>query len=513
MVFCVKADTFALEEILKPERRYVIPIFQRDYEWTLDDHWRLLFEDLESAADRLLAVRASGAQGSTLPAKEQDISPHFLGAIVCANLPFSAGGVALKSVIDGQQRLTTIQLLIRGLLDVLEEAESTRAKSVRRMLFNPEDVTQSPDEVYKLWPRRKDRELWPTALGDRAEASSEENGHPYLEAREFFAGAARAYAAGADGGIDSTRLTALADALSRLFKIVVIDLEGNDDAQVIFEVLNGRQTPLSATDLVKNLLFLRGEQAGDDVDQLYERYWARFDEAWWKDTVGRGHAQRGRRDVLLSVWLTAITGVEANVGRLYREARDYLADCSPSTEAVLQQLGDFADAYETIYGANPAGDNQMTVAYERIRALDITTAIPLLAWLRTLPSDVLPVQEHLGAVRAVESWALRRAFTGETTRGYGTHLSRVLRQAKVAAEKGDSVAAAVINELQSGALSWPSDRSIEDAFLSRSFRNTARARVRLLLGGDRRPSSLRGPEGTRRSHRLRRSPDRACHAA
>ena len=77
----------------------------------------MLFEDLESTADRLLEVRTSGEEGIKLKAQEQSVSPHFLGAIVCAGLPFSTGGVALRSVIDGQQRLTTIQLLIRGLAD------------------------------------------------------------------------------------------------------------------------------------------------------------------------------------------------------------------------------------------------------------------------------------------------------------------------------------------------------------------------------------------------------------
>ena len=147
----VDAKTYPLQDILKPERRYIIPTFQRDYEWTLDDQWRLLFEDLVSTADRLFEVRTSSAQGSVLKSKEQGISPHFLGAIVCASLPFATGGVALRSVIDGQQRLTTIQLLIRGLLDVLIATESERAKSVRRMLFNPDDVIESSEEIYKLW--------------------------------------------------------------------------------------------------------------------------------------------------------------------------------------------------------------------------------------------------------------------------------------------------------------------------------------------------------------------------
>lgn len=476
------AKTYPLQDILKPERRYIIPTFQRDYEWTLEGQWRLLFEDLESTADRLVEVRTSGVEGPTLRSKEQSISPHFLGAIVCASLPFATGGVALRSVIDGQQRLTTIQLLIRGLLDVLLEVGSERAKSVRRMLFNPDDVVESPDEVYKLWPRRKDREHWPVALGDKVPTQRETSGHRYLQARYFFSESSRAYATDDGGKVDPARLSALADALSSLFKLVVIDLDEHDDAQVIFEVLNGRQTPLSAIDLVKNLLFLRGELAEDDVERLYDQYWTQFDEPWWKETVGRGHAQRGRRDVLLSVWLTAATGTEANVGHLYREARDYL-DNGLSTEDVLKQLSTFADAYEVIYGAQPAENEQLTVAYERIRALAITTAVPLLAWFRTVPTSVLKPPDHVRAVRAVESWALRRAYTGAQTRGYGTHLTRVLREAQLAAEKDHDVADAVINGLRGGVLNWPSNQDVHDAFSTQKFYGMTQARIRLLLGG------------------------------
>lgn len=475
------AKTYPLQDILKPERRYIIPTFQRDYEWTLDGQWKLLFQDLESRADCLLDVRGSGLEGSSLNSTEQGISPHFLGAIVCGCLPFATGAIALRSVIDGQQRLTTVQLLIRGLLDVLVEEQSDRAKSVRRMLYNPEDVADSADERFKLWPRRKDREVWPIALGEASPSYNEKSDHLYLQARKYFADAARTYATDEDGVVDPAHLIALADALSSLFKLVVIDLDDNDDAQVIFEVLNGRQTPLSAIDLVKNLLFLRGELAAADVDTLYDKYWAQFDDPWWKVEVGRGHAQRGRRDVLLSVWLTAETGTEANVGHLYREARDYL-DSGPSTEEVLARLSAFAQAYQVIYAAQPAENAHLAAAYERIRMLDITTAVPLLAWLRTLPSEAISAEEHVRAVRAVESWALRRAYVGWQTRGYGTHLSRVLRDAKEAVQQGDDVAATVVSSLSAGVLDWPSDSDVEDAFITNRFYGMAQVRQRLLLG-------------------------------
>ncbi len=156
--------------------------------------------------------------------------------------------------------------------------------------------------------------------------------HPYTLARGFFADQIRQVKETPDG---SSRLDEITDALLDLFKIVVIDLEENDDAQIIFEVLNGRQTPLSASDLVKNLLFLRAERASEDVEDLYDRYWADFDHAWWKAQVGTGHAARQRRDVLLSVWLTAASGDTASVAHLYGEIRRYLDSTDRKPKDVL----------------------------------------------------------------------------------------------------------------------------------------------------------------------------------
>lgn len=478
----MRADTFRLADILRLERRYVIPTFQRDYEWTEQGQWRLLFDDLEATTERLLDVRSRGLEGTDLLKAEESVSPHFLGAIVCAAVPVGTRDIAARSVIDGQQRLTTIQLLIRGVLDALLESGSDGAKSLRRMLFNPDDSVRVLEERFKLWPRRKDREVWPVAIGETA-PSPEVRDHLYLQARSFFRMAALEFAA-EEGVVRPERLDALSDALSTLFKIVVIDLEENDDAQVIFEVLNGRQTPLSAIDLVKNLLFLRGELRVEDVDTLYDEYWTQFDEKWWKEDVGRGHAQRGRRDVLLSAWLTAATGAEANVGHLYREARDYLDD-GPSTESVLTDMNSFARAYAAIYEApfaeKSADDSRLLSSYRRLRALDLTTAVPLLTWLRTIHAQSLNHDDHVRAVRAVESWALRRLVVGWQTRGYGAHFARVLKEAKTATSSSD-ITDAIIAALGSGSLGWPSDEAVIDQFATRAFYgNVGQPRIRLIL--------------------------------
>lgn len=478
----MRAETYPLQDILKLERRYVIPTFQRDYEWTEGEQWSPLFDDLAATADRLLHA----TDGLTSPGNTKSMAPHFMGAIVCANSPFSAtGAITERLVIDGQQRLTTLQLLIRSLADVALEIDGKIATNLLKMAFNDDDAfdalgtnSGSREDRHKLWPRRKDREMWPIVMAD--ESPSSQLDHLYFKARRFFAAKAREYSI--DGGdLNRVRLLALSQALKVHFKLVVIDLDENDDAQVIFEVLNARQTPLAAIDLVKNLLFLRGEFDHSDVEHLYDKYWAQFDDPWWKTEFGRGHARRQRRDILLSVWLTAASGSEANVRHLYLHARNFL-DAAPSTEEVIKEIYAFAEAYREIYELSGSLDSTIRAAYKRVHEVGITTAIPLLAWLRTLSEADLSKDDHRRAVQAIESWSLRRAITNRETRGYGANFTRVLREARQSASKGGSILGAIIDALDTGAQNWPTDAELDDAFISDPFyRRGAQTRLRVLL--------------------------------
>lgn len=477
----MKADTRELKQVLTPPTRYVIPTFQRDYEWTEDGQWRLLFEDLVAATDRLLDARQM-AQTMKKPRAmfEKGVAPHFLGAIVCDQMPSSTGGIDERAVIDGQQRLTTLMLLTRGVLDALVELDSELVGQVRRLLWNPADQVTQPHELYKLWPRRRDRDVWKSVMDD---GKIPEGEHPYEKARRFFAVQSTEAITGEDG-VD--RSEALVHALVGLFKLVVIDLEDNDDAQVIFEVLNGRQTPLSASDLVKNLLFLRGEFTEEaDVDALYDQYWAEFDDPWWKVEIGRGHAARGRRDVLLSAWLTAATGHDVNVGHLYGEVRNYLDATEMSTEEVLADIHGYARAYGQLHARYPVGESRIAQSYRRINALEVVTATPLLLWLTTRPADSLPSTEHVKALSAIESWLMRRALVRANTRGYGRTLVEVLRAAQTAEAGQQPIAAAVVEALDGDGRSnvWPTDDEIAESFTTRKFYDgvLSRGRLRLLL--------------------------------
>jgi uncharacterized protein with ParB-like and HNH nuclease domain len=478
----VDANTYSLKQILTQDRRYIVPTFQRDYEWTKDGQWELLFSDLEDTADRLHEARLHAESiGEPLAKADKKVSPHFLGAIVCDQLSAPAGGLDLRAIIDGQQRLTTIELILRGVLDVLIERNSPRVRQVRRLLENHPDVVERAEERHKLWPRRLDRMVWPQAMADAIPTRS---GHAYLEARQYFAERAREAIKGPNGGDLSD---VIVDALLDLFKVVVIDLEDNDDAQVIFEVLNGRQTPLSAADLVKNLLFLRGELSDEkDLERVYDTYWAPFDVPWWKREVGRGHAQRGRRDVLLSSWLTAVSRTETNIGHLYGEIRAYLDSADRKTVDVLAELRDFGQAYRVVVGAEPAETDTLQESYHRLDFLGITTATPLLLWLRTLPAGRFPVEEQSQAVQAIESWVVRRLLTGANTRGYGKVFVDVLKAAaEVVQHSNISIAETIRSGLQQnpGQLGWPTDQELISAFTTRKIYSVmTQERIRLVLG-------------------------------
>jgi hypothetical protein len=490
----VNADTYELKTILTFERRYVIPTFQRDYEWTEGGQWSLLFDDLEAVADRLEEARHQAELcGEPLTRAEKRVAPHFLGAIVVDGLAHSPGSLDLSAVIDGQQRLTTIQILLRSVLDVLVERGSPRASQLRRLIQNPSDVLRDPDECYKLWPRRRDRDVWRLAMGDELPDSKD---HPYFQARRYFSARTRT-AINAPNGAD--RADALVDALLSLFKLVVIDLDDNDDAQVIFEVLNGRQTPLSATDLVKNLLFLRAELNDEtELEALYDAHWSYFDDVWWKREIGRGHAARGRRDVLLSTWLTAMSGTEVNVGHLYREVRQYLTG-DHKIRDVLLSLSQSAAAFRQILEPHSGLPERMADAYRRTDSLSMTTALPVLVWLRTVAPEQLTILDHARAVTAIDSWIVRRLIIGANTRGYGKRFVEVLKAAQSAASSGVSVADAIETDLLDAAtdnLTWPTDDEVENAFVNRQFYDSvAQERIRMLLGAIDRQMHLDHPKG------------------
>jgi hypothetical protein len=489
----MRADTRTLQMVLQGDRRFVVPVYQRPYVWDQERQWEPLWNDVEATAIRLAEAR-SGAHSKGVSRAEADkaAAPHFLGAIVLEQHPTATGDVDVRSVVDGQQRLTTLQVLLRGTLDALEAAgiEGPTLTKLRRLIRNDDEVV-SGEALHKVWPRPAEREAYLAAM---ASGAPESHVSSFAAARSYFEASAMGFLTDpevpddpyAEGDDLHRRASLLVATLLGLVKLVVIDLEDVDDAQVIFEALNARNTPLSATDLVKNLLFMRAQSEGSDPQELYDRVWARFDHNgdWWRDPVGVGHAQRARQDWLLGDWLIAQLGRMISVGRLYGEFRRWLDVSGTRPVHALDTLSVYADAYERLHGRLPGATPLERLAFERIGVLNITATTPVLLWLLSRPPEVLAEGERELALRAIESYVVRRMSVKAQTRAYGQVFAEVLKAAQEAtAHPGRSV----IKALRAGphGYGWPSDAELADQFaISRYYGpgGVNQERLRLILG-------------------------------
>jgi len=246
-------------------QRLIVPLFQRPYVWNEENQWAPLWADVTRVAERLLA---------SPHAKHH---PHFLGAVVLQQVQNQTGSMQERTVIDGQQRLTTLQVLLDAMHAELHAVGATQpAMRVEALVTNAEPFWEQPEDRFKVWPTNRDRAAFNEVMGAAppVEYSSLKNrGARLVEAHRFFAEKARAWLS-ADGELfKADRAVALERSIRELLQIVVIDLTADENAQEIFETLNARGAQLTAADLIKNFIFQRLMESGVDVEVAYETNW------------------------------------------------------------------------------------------------------------------------------------------------------------------------------------------------------------------------------------------------
>ena len=150
----MKSDDITVQQLFQDRTQYMVQLFyQRAYVWNRREQWEQLWEDIESKAnDRLFDNK----------------TPHFLGAVVLDPQKKSGIiGVDTLHIIDGQQRLTTLQFILKSVLIVLQQTDSNVfSEIVNTLLFNsnPDTMRNSEIERFKVWPTFRDREDYTSAL-------------------------------------------------------------------------------------------------------------------------------------------------------------------------------------------------------------------------------------------------------------------------------------------------------------------------------------------------------------
>src|SRR5262249_3978687 len=157
------------------------PMFQRPYVWTQEDQWEPLWDDVRNIAEWYLE-ELDAAEGNNALAEERAKS-HFMGAVVLQQQPTPSAEIEARTVIDGQQRLTTMQLLLDATQEVMEEFDFREASRLERLVVNEH---ADADHAFKLWPAGLDQPAFRAAMTNGVAAPAEHRDSLIVQAHEFF---------------------------------------------------------------------------------------------------------------------------------------------------------------------------------------------------------------------------------------------------------------------------------------------------------------------------------------
>lgn len=462
-------------EVVKPQdvfynpTRLTVPLFQRPYVWSQQEQWEPLWEDIV----RLIDVIEGHNHDAT----------HFLGAIVIQQVPSRLGALPSWNVIDGQQRLTTLQLLLDALHAQLDRRGlSDYADQVLPLVENPKSFRKSDADRFKLWPTNRDRASFGAVMSAPSPISYAALPASRLrDAHHYFSDAIDAWLGEDD---IEHRASILVGAVTGRLEIASIRLDVNEDAQAIFETLNARGTPLSAADLIKNFIFQQVDAAGAERDYL--AYWADFETPWWETEVTSGRIKNPRASLFLWQWLTARTLTDFPIREVFTQFKHYVNTVEKDVAALLPRIKVAADRYRAIIegSENPNGplDRAQLFSY-RVGTLDSEISRPILIWLDEPEQADVSDDDRARILDLLESWFVRRALVKAPSQGSNRFLVDMLRSInrRPKNELADAVERVLVSN-HTAVGYWPGDDEVRLALTDANiYAQYRRSRVRMVL--------------------------------
>lgn len=468
----MKPEKVNPREVFYQPSRMVVPLFQRPYVWSRERQWQPLWEDIV----RLTQVLATKDPTAT----------HFLGAFVVQQLPSTLGTMQEWSVIDGQQRLTTLQILLDALHSQLEARGLVMlAAQIEPLIVNPIAFRKTEEDQFKVWPTNHDRPGFRSVMSatvpvDYAAVVSSR----LSEAHQFFSESIAALLDKAENLEGSAKL--LVDAISGQLEIVSIRLDATEDAQAIFETLNARGEPLSAADLIKNFVFQNHVGTETEVEAAYLANWAELETPWWVTQVTAGRTTHPRASWFLWHWLRARLLEDFPIRELFQQFKDYVTNTRPDLPTLLPEIKAAADRYRFVIEGSQAPNGPLTRAQwfsYRVGTLDSEIVRPLLIWLDEAPQSDVPEEDEIRILRLLESWFVRRAIVKAPSQGSNRFIVDLI--VYLSKQQHDRLAIEVERYLASNKTAvgyWPDDVEVTAALKGApAYNKYLRARLRMIL--------------------------------
>ncbi|MBP3041035.1 DUF262 domain-containing protein, partial [Bacillaceae bacterium Marseille-Q3522] len=358
----MKASETNLQEIIEGTKQYIIPMFQRTYSWG-EKQWKQLWEDIVDLVE-----------------DNQSIS-HFIGSIVSIPINTNTHGVQQFLVIDGQQRLTTLFILLSAIRDsAKKQGEQNLADEIHHTLLI--NSYKSGEEKYKFLPTQVDKEYFKKLIN--LETIEDIENSLIVKAYQFYIKEIK------EG---SMKLSFLKATVTSYLSIVSIVLSPDDNPYLVFESLNAKGQPLTQADLIRNYLFMRIPAANQE--DYYLRYWLPI--------------QKKLGDNLTEFIRHFLLGVNINVKKndVYVKFKEKID--SQDVMEFLQILENFARNYSKLLYPELEENKSIRILLERINDFEAKTAYPFLLYIyQDLKKGKYDEEQFCKILTVVENFLIRR---------------------------------------------------------------------------------------------------------
>ncbi len=356
----MQAKETKLQDIIEGTKQYVIPLFQRTYSWT-NKEWDILWKDLVELCE------------------SENPRTHFIGSIV--NMPTVSvpEGVAKFLLIDGQQRLTTIFIILTLLRNKAREAQNQEfAEEINNtLLVNP---YKKDNDFFKLMPTQIDRETYKNFINGKPN----EKENALTRAYSFF-----------EKKLKQTTIEHenLKKIITSYFSVVSIVLDADDNPYLVFESLNAKGRPLTQADLIRNYFFMRIHV--DKQDEVYKDFWEPM--------------QTGLSDMLTEY----IRHFLMRGGNTVKQSDVYytLKEIVSPSNAVdyLKGLSQFSVYYQRLIHPELEPEKEIRKYFRRLNRIEVTTAYPLLLNCYGAYVDSKLSKDHfIDILKTLENYLIRR---------------------------------------------------------------------------------------------------------
>ncbi len=346
------------------DKRFVIPVYQRSYSWKTDN-CKQLFDDL------VKVIRSERKN-------------HFFGSIVSSYDPDGDNEEYL--IIDGQQRLTTVSLLLLAMVNLIREGkiipedQDLKEKILKKYLI---DEYQPSETRIKLKPVQNDR----LAFGKLFQ-----EGEELIETSNLTANYNYFYDRIQKGELTPDQLF----QAIRSLEIISIKLDHDDNPQLIFESLNSTGLDLSEGDKIRNYVLMG--QSAREQERLYGQYWEKIEECCSYSQI----------DLFVRDYLSVKQQSTPSMNRIYFTFKAYVADHEIAVEELLRDLLAYARLYQVLV-TGKTGDSRLSACIDRLNRLETTVTRPFFLEVLGLNREgKLTADDTFEVFLATESYLFRR---------------------------------------------------------------------------------------------------------